>query len=214
MYGALTFYLPFSLLSSHPESVFQLYHWHDNVKHPRSEKKTKYIWKMGSDSKGCQDTLFLSISLAPSLSLSLPLQPFSIISAQTSLLKRAKLKPQFSKLQNSIINAQLSLRLYWVQAWGETNILQLTHAYTHIYMLYASRNTKRSMQRRNCCWVRYYTLQTCAHICHKSTTELHIMRKHANYTHTRTLEGAVIILRLYRPLPLQEPLPASATAAA
>lgn len=88
----------------------------------------------------------LSFSPSPSLllSLSLPLQPFSIISAQTSLLKRAKLKPQFSKLQNSIINAQLSLRLYWVQAWGETNILQLTHAYTHIqYICYTPAETPK-----------------------------------------------------------------------
>lgn len=151
---------------------------------PEAKKKAKIYLKNGKwFQRLSSHSPSLDLPLSFSLFLSLPLQPFSIISAQTSLLKRAKLKPQFSKLQNSIINAQLSLRLYWVQAWGETNILQLTHTHTHIYMLY--RNTERSMQRRNRCRVHYYT-QTRAHICHKSTTELHIMRKHANYTHTHT----------------------------
>lgn len=54
---------------------------------------------MGSELEGCQKSLLRFFSL----------QPFSINSAQTSLLKRVKLKPQFWKLQNSYINAQPSL---------------------------------------------------------------------------------------------------------
>lgn len=80
-----------------------------------------------------------------------------------------------------------------------------TQTHTHRFMLYASRNTKRSMQQKNCCRARCSTFQTFAHICCKRVTGLHIMRKHANYTHTHTHKGAIIIPWLVRHLLLWEP---------
>lgn len=95
---------------------------------------------MGSESKGCQKALSRRLALFRSLSFSL--QPFSIISAQTSLLKRVKLKPQFWKLQNSIINAQLSLRLHLGSGlrWDRHTTAH-TQTYTHIKCIYADKNS-------------------------------------------------------------------------
>lgn len=97
----------------------------------------------------------------PSISLPLthgnpppPAQPFSIISAQTSLLKRVKLKPQFWKLQNSFINAQPSLQLHRVQARGKTLHTQtcICSHLRHVCTAEAKTSAAFKHSHNNCIW--------------------------------------------------------------
>lgn len=110
---------------------------------------------MGSEPNCCQESLSLSFSV----------QPFSINSAQTSLLKRVKLKPQFWKLQNSFINAQPSPLLREVQAWGGTAVLRQIH-------------TMASTHKHTC------THTCCMYTCF--TDQRHYVHGHALYTTTYT----------------------------
>lgn len=107
----LSFFPCFSSFSSSC-GLLSKYSRNDNPRCPQRENCIVHIveWEVNPES-----------AKTPSISLPLthgnphpptpPAQPFSIISAQTSLLKRVKLKPQFWKLQNSFINAQPSLQL-------------------------------------------------------------------------------------------------------
>lgn len=163
------------------------------VSSPRNYGRNDNV-RMSCTRENCKNT-FEKWEVKPAAARRLSsLQPFSIISAQTSLLKRVKLKPQFWKLQNSIINAQLSPRLRWVQAWGETAILRHTH--THTLNVYMQRERSRCTQKKCCMYphllyAQRVTLFKYKHVANAPETGTHTH----TYSHGRGNTGVFYISR-------------------